>query len=72
MNNVAVFAGGSNWIPIDSFATNATCDRYRTWLQLLVEGNQNMVRVWAGGYYEDDDFYDICVSLSARRIVRPS
>ena len=37
-----------------------TPERYRAWLQLLKEGNQNMVRVWGGGIYEDDVFYDIC------------
>lgn len=35
-------------------------NRYRDWLQLLVDGNQNMVRVWGGGIYEYDDFYSIC------------
>jgi hypothetical protein len=37
-----------------------TEDRYRAWLQLLVDGNQNMIRVWGGGIYEADVFYDIC------------
>ena len=37
-----------------------TRDRYRAWLQLLKDGNQNMVRVWGGGIYEADDFYEIC------------
>lgn len=37
-----------------------TAERYRSWLMLLVNGNQNMVRVWGGGIYEHDDFYAIC------------
>ena len=37
-----------------------TAERYREWLQLMVDGNQNMVRVWGGGIYEHDDFYSIC------------
>jgi beta-mannosidase len=62
INNVPFFVGGSNWIPLDSVLSNATEERYRRWLELLVEGNQSMVRVWGGGIYEDDRFYDICVS----------
>ncbi|KAG8797423.1 hypothetical protein FRC16_008878 [Serendipita sp. 398] len=46
VNGQSLFAGGSNWIPADSFLTNISPDRYRAWLQLLVDGNQNMVRVW--------------------------
>ncbi|KAJ7498968.1 glycoside hydrolase family 2 protein [Mycena latifolia] len=60
VNNIRMFCGGSNWIPADSFLTNVTAERYRAWLQLLVDGNQNMVRVWGGGIYEADAFYSIC------------
>lgn len=51
---------GSNWVPADSFLTTVTPDRYRSWLQLMKDGNQNMVRLWGGGVYELDVFYDIC------------
>lgn len=62
-------------IPMDSFIINATRQRYEDWLKLLVDGNQNMIRVWAGGYYEHDDFYDIAVSprssFGAARLLSP-
>ncbi|KZV98784.1 glycoside hydrolase family 2 protein, partial [Exidia glandulosa HHB12029] len=63
VNNVRMFMGGSNWIPADNFLPRITADDYRKWLALLVEGNQNMVRVWGGGVYEPGVFYDICDEL---------
>ncbi|KAF9534884.1 beta-mannosidase [Crepidotus variabilis] len=63
INNIRIFCGGSNWIPADSFLTTVSADRYRAWLQLMVDGNQNMVRIWGGGIYEHDDFYSICDEL---------
>jgi hypothetical protein len=51
---------GSNWIPADNFLTTVTEERYRAWLTLMRDGNQNMVRLWGGGLYEPDIFYDIC------------
>ncbi|KAI0307144.1 glycoside hydrolase family 2 protein [Multifurca ochricompacta] len=63
INNIRIFCGGSNWIPADSFVTTITPERYRAWLQLLKDGNQNMVRVWGGGIYENDIFYEICDEL---------
>ncbi|EIM88069.1 beta-mannosidase [Stereum hirsutum FP-91666 SS1] len=63
INNIRIFCGGSNWIPADSFLTTMTPERYRAWLQLLVDGNQNMIRVWGGGIYEADAFYEICDEL---------
>ncbi|CUA67033.1 beta-mannosidase [Rhizoctonia solani] len=63
INGVRIFIGGSNWIPADNFLTTITPERYRAWLQLLRDGNQNMVRVWGGGVYEPDCFYDTCDEL---------
>ncbi|EKM80323.1 hypothetical protein AGABI1DRAFT_120351 [Agaricus bisporus var. burnettii JB137-S8] len=63
VNNIRIFCGGSNWIPADSFLTAVTPKRYRDWLQLAVEGNQNMIRVWGGGIYEHDSFYESCDEL---------
>ncbi|CCM02300.1 uncharacterized protein FIBRA_04389 [Fibroporia radiculosa] len=63
VNGVRMFMGGSNWIPADSFLTELTPERYRAWLTLMRDGNQNMVRLWGGGVYEPDIFYDICDEL---------
>ncbi|KAJ3788678.1 glycoside hydrolase [Lentinula aff. detonsa] len=63
INGVRMFMGGSNWIPADNFLTTITPDRYRAWLTLLRDGNQNMVRLWGGGIYEPDVFYDTCDEL---------
>ncbi len=59
-NGVPIFMGGSNWIPGDSFLPRMTAERYQRWIDLAVRGNQNMLRVWGGGTYEDDAFYDEC------------
>ncbi|KAF5314882.1 hypothetical protein D9619_007494 [Psilocybe cf. subviscida] len=63
VNGVRMFMGGSNWIPGDNFLTTVSDKRYRDWLTLLRDGNQNMVRLWGGGVYEPDIFYDICDEL---------
>ncbi|KAH7927653.1 glycoside hydrolase [Leucogyrophana mollusca] len=63
VNGVRMFIGGSNWIPADNFLTTIDDERYRAWLTLLRDGNQNMVRLWGGGVYEPDVFYDICDEL---------
>lgn len=65
LNNVPLFLGGSNWIPIDSFLTNGSPARYRRLLEMARAGNQTMVRVWGGGVYEEKIFYETCVSYPA-------
>lgn len=60
INGQDVFSGGSCWIPADSFVSQIPEERYRDWVQLLRDGNQNMVRVWGGGIYEHDAFFDAC------------
>lgn len=61
--NILMCFPGSNWIPADNFLTTLTPERYRAWLTLMRDGNQNMIRLWGGGVYEPDCFYDICDGL---------
>ena len=63
INNLDVFCGGSDWIPADSFTTRISDDKYRRWLELMVDGNQCMIRVWGGGIWEADVFYSLCDEL---------
>ncbi|KAH9948314.1 glycoside hydrolase superfamily [Amylocystis lapponica] len=60
INGVRMFMGGSNWIPAHNSLTEVTAERYREWITILRDGNQNMVRLWGGGVYEPDVFYDTC------------
>ncbi|WP_235932493.1 beta-mannosidase [Dictyobacter arantiisoli] len=60
INNTPIFCGGANWIPADSFTTSIDRARYRQWLQLAVDGNMTMLRVWGGGIFEDATFYELC------------
>jgi beta-mannosidase len=63
MNNVDVFCGGSNWIPADSLTPRISDAKYRRWLELMVDGNQCMVRIWGGGIWEPNVFFEICDEL---------
>ncbi len=63
INGRPVFAKGANWIPPDQFVERCTPEVYRHLLQSMVEANQNMVRVWGGGWYEQTIFYDLCDEL---------
>ena len=60
INDVPVFAKGMNWIPSDSFLPRVKENKYKKLVSLMKEGNMNMVRVWGGGIYEDDLFYNFC------------
>ncbi len=63
VNGVPFFAKGANWIPADTFATRLTAADYAYLLQSARDANMNMLRVWGGGIYEDDVFYDLCDEL---------
>lgn len=62
-NGIDVFCGGSDWIPADSFTPRITEAKYRKWLEMMVDGYQIMIRIWGGGIWEEDCFYDICDEL---------
>lgn len=60
INDVAVFAKGANWIPADCFLPRVTRERYEKLLGGALSANMNMIRVWGGGIYESEDFYNFC------------
>ena len=60
INGVPVFAKGGNWIPADSFPTRITKEKYRYLIKSVRDSNMNMLRVWGGGIYEADEFYELC------------
>ncbi|MDG9687411.1 glycoside hydrolase family 2 protein [Streptomyces sp. DH18] len=63
VNGERVFARGVNWIPDDVFPSRVTLERYRTRLSQAVDANVDLVRIWGGGIYEDEAFYDVCDEL---------
>ena len=58
VNGIPVFGRGANWIPADIFPTRVTKEKYKNLLTSLKDANMNMIRVWGGGIYEDDYFYE--------------
>ncbi len=60
VNGHAVFARGANWIPADALHGRITPDGVRDLLQSAVDAHMNMIRIWGGGRYEPDWFYDLC------------
>jgi len=63
VNDVPFFAKGANWIPADTFAPHLTDDDYVHLLESAAGAHMNMLRVWGGGIYEADIFYDLCDEL---------
>lgn len=63
VNGQDVFARGANWIPADALAGRITQEAVRDLLESAVCANMNMIRVWGGGRYEPDWFYDLCDEL---------
>jgi beta-mannosidase len=63
LNGVGIFARGANWIPADSFVGAIEEERYEKLLGAASEANMNMLRVWGGGIYEREVFYDLCNEL---------
>jgi beta-mannosidase len=63
VNGRPVFAKGANWIPAHSFVANLTRQDYARDLGSAVAAHMNMIRVWGGGIYESEDFYDLCDEL---------
>lgn len=60
VNGRPVFMKGANYIPQDSFLDRVTPEKYEHVIQSAVDANMNMLRVWGGGIYEKDIFYDLC------------
>ncbi|MCX7847938.1 MAG: glycoside hydrolase family 2 protein [bacterium] len=60
VNGVPVFAKGANWIPADAILSRLTPADYRRLLHAARAAHMNTIRVWGGGIYENDIFYDLC------------
>ncbi|GAB4113490.1 MAG: glycoside hydrolase family 2 TIM barrel-domain containing protein [Roseiflexaceae bacterium] len=60
VNNTPIFCGGANWIPADSFTTRISAEHYQTLVRQAADAHMTMLRVWGGGIYEDQAFYEAC------------
>ena len=63
VNGQPVYVKGANWIPDDALVTRLTAETYRTGVQEAVDAGMNLLRVWGGGMYESEHFYDACDEL---------
>lgn len=60
VNGKPLFMKGANYIPQDNFLTRVTRERYEHVINTCISSNMNMLRVWGGGIYENDIFYELC------------
>lgn len=60
LNGKKIYAKGANWVPVDQIIGRISAQRYETLVQCAVDMNMNMFRVWGGGFYEGDDFFNSC------------
>ena len=60
INGTDVFARGANWVPPHTLNLDTSPEQYRHLLELARDGGFNMLRVWGGGTYENDLFYELC------------
>jgi beta-mannosidase len=63
INGVSVFSKGGNWIPLEIWHGTIKPEKYEFYLRKAKEANFNMLRVWGGGIYEHEVFYDLCDEL---------
>lgn len=63
VNGLPVFNKGANYVPVDMLLPQVTPARYRQLLEQALAAHMNTLRVWGGGIYEDDVFYDLCDEL---------
>lgn len=59
INNLPIFIKGANWVPADAFENRVTRSVLSGLMQSYVDANFNTLRVWGGGVYQQDDFYDL-------------
>ena len=60
INDVPLFLCGANWIPDDCFPSRVTAERYASRIEEAKAANINLLRVWGGGIFERDEFYEAC------------
>lgn len=60
VNGVPIFAKGADWIPADSFPTRLMDSHLEHLIRSAAQVHMNMLRVWGGGFYEEERFYDLC------------